>query len=519
MLLGLPSGSPGAMAASGAFSRGAGLSPSVEVLVAPPVAWQPAPVYGTLVPVPGLTFSVPSWHSAAAAATAAAAAQYPSSSFSSSSSSSPFYPMPPSSHPHAVTLAGGGGPPRAARSPADLRSSRLLVYFLSNLRYADASTLFGTTGNGEESVVGGGGVEDGDDDGMEAAAGGDAGEDEEVEDEEDEEDEGLSVGAPEEDLQDEETAGGDGDGDGDGDGETSDEEAVEDEEVEVEEAVVPGDDAPATLRGPLSALSAAEASVLHSRLVRQAALETFWAVLSDLRVARTCARGLASPAWHARHALALRVPAADLWLCEGPSDLVPVPLPAGGPVPAARLAALEGQLVGLCSSSTPPAVAMSHAASAAAVHAAATPTVKLALALQAGADPMSASSLAARPPPATTGGSGAAPTLVPAPCLPCLGLGYVRRVDRATGVLHILTPLPVSLAARVDVLVPWSGAHDLPPPLLFQSAPEGDPFCFEPRTILSTSAGKSSKGGTLRKNLKRRRLGGGGGGGGRNGGR
>ncbi len=83
----------------------------------------------------------------------------------------------------------------------------------------------------------------------------------------------------------------------------------------------------------------------------------------------------------------------------------------------------------------------------------------------------------------------------------------MRRYDRASGVLHILSPLPLPLASACDVLVSWAGAHDVPAPLLYRAAAgEGDPFCFRPGDIVSSKLGKGNKDGTLRKNLKRARL-------------
>lgn len=217
----------------------------------------------------------------------------------------------------------------------------------------------------------------------------------------------------------------------------------------------------------------------------------------------------------------------------------------------AKCACLEGQVVGLCSSapsssvsslmSSPPAStslsaprtgAGSHlpmhgtarttsaspaTASDAAVQLALTSAMRLAYALQlGGGNPLSVTSsntplllgTASVPAPATgSASSTAALALVPAARLPCLGLGYVRRYDRLTGQLHIVTPLPFDLvASHVDVLVGWTGAHDLPANLLYRAAPEGDPFCFDPSTVLSGRLGTASKAGQIRKNLKRKRL-------------
>jgi hypothetical protein len=101
----------------------------------------------------------------------------------------------------------------------------------------------------------------------------------------------------------------------------------------------------------------------------------------------------------------------------------------------------------------------------------------------------------------------AATTLtVPCSSLPCLGLAYVRHWDAATGRLHLLSPLPLAAARRAVVLVPWQGPSDVPAPLIFRAAAEGDPFCFHPRTVLAGSSAAAAASNPQRKQLKRRRL-------------
>ena len=89
--------------------------------------------------------------------------------------------------------------------------------------------------------------------------------------------------------------------------------------------------------------------------------------------------------------------------------------------------------------------------------------------------------------------------------LPCLGLAYVRHWDAAEGCLHLLSPIPLSLARHALVLVPWQGPSDVPATLLFRAAAEGDPFCFHPKTVLAGNAAAAASN-TQRKQLKRRRL-------------
>jgi hypothetical protein len=97
--------------------------------------------------------------------------------------------------------------------------------------------------------------------------------------------------------------------------------------------------------------------------------------------------------------------------------------------------------------------------------------------------------------------------------LHCLGLGYVRFLDEESRQLHILSPVPLVVAAQASALVPWRGASDLPATLLYRASPEGDAFCFHPASVASFKSGAGAAGaeGVARKNLKRRRLTGGGG--------
>jgi hypothetical protein len=229
-------------------------------------------------------------------------------------------------------------------------------------------------------------------------------------------------------------------------------------------------------------------------ILKAAVRSAFWRVLAEGSEARVPVTGLRSPALALSAATACVVPISDVVLATDASQ--PLHLsPAGEPLALLRLrggdgdhaqrhlaACAHGQLVGLCSTLLLPP-----------------------------------------PPPLLPGPGGpSAPTTVAvvAPSeLPCLGVGYVRAVDVAAGLLELVTPVPLSRLADVDVLVRWAGAPDLPAQLLFRAHPHGvDAFAVASHALAPTSA-STARSDHNRKQLKRQRLDGRGGGGRGRGGR
>jgi hypothetical protein len=242
-----------------------------------------------------------------------------------------------------------------------------------------------------------------------------------------------------------------------------------------DDAFAPG--APMTA-AQLESLPAAAAARLYWAHLRRAAQRTFWAALADQRLARAPVAGLLSPAFALRAARPLRVPIDDVQLVTDPAQLV-LPATAAAAVSAANgeqaalvADALVGQLVGLCcaaGAASPPGHGVTY-----------------------------------------SGWAQQAPLPTRASSLPCAGLGYVIRYDRASRCLHLVTPVPLaalaSPAAPVDVLVAWVGASDVPAQLLYRDDPVGDAFAF-PAATAPASRVAAAKSGFARKNLKRRRLG------------
>jgi hypothetical protein len=478
-----------------------------EALAPPPLAWQPAPGLGALsigsggaaFSVPAAVVRLPAWHNSAGT----------------------------EGEGGAEGDGGGGGaplpPPRAARSPPDLRAARLLLYFLSNLRFVSPEAAAGGAaaaaasaapegGAGEDRLAAAGEEEDaagGEEDaplasggeeppplaaptsgprvtavfdGEGAGAGGEASEGEE--------EERARGGAGEE------GSGTDGD---EGDG--GDDDADADHSAAAAAGLGGDDDADeGALRAcagagsaPLSLLPPAAAHALYWRALRSGARAAFLSVLNDTRLSRAPTAGARSPAYLAAAALAMKVPAGDVCVLLSPGQRLPLlrstagggweaALAGGGAAAAAAAAALVGHLVALCECGGEGGGGAD--ASAAAWDAAAAPF----------AAPLGA--LAPRAP---------APAALPAAALPCVGVGIVRHYDAVEGLLHVLTPLPLAAVARVRVLVAWGGQHDVPAALLFRAAPEGDPHCFHPQLLARVGGGNASSGGG-RKQLKRRRL-------------
>eukprot|EP00741_Cyanophora_paradoxa_P025722 tig00000388_g24821.t1 len=87
------------------------------------------------------------------------------------------------------------------------------------------------------------------------------------------------------------------------------------------------------------------------------------------------------------------------------------------------------------------------------------------------------------------------------PLAHCEGLGIVRGIDTARGVLHILTPVPPARLARVNTLV--RGALALPPPLLAQGPSRQDQYVVSEHLTASTAGAAPLR---PRPNLDRKRL-------------
>ena len=222
----------------------------------------------------------------------------------------------------------------------------------------------------------------------------------------------------------------------------------------------------------------------------------FWAAVSDQREARACLRGDSSPAFHFGESPCFQCPATDIAIFASASErlsssriseTVVRQSPIASPGWLSRRAISEshaslceaavGQLVGLCSSSL-----IRHASSDDILMNSATPAIRAGLFFS------------------------------PDPCasdLICLGLGFVRKFDRSTGLLHIASPLSLSAleSASINSLVLWSGSGgscDIPAQLLFCDSPTGDAFCFAPALVLAGAGegapngmgvGKAARGG------------------------
>ena len=229
---------------------------------------------------------------------------------------------------------------------------------------------------------------------------------------------------------------------------------------------------------------------------RDKADNVFRAAISDQREARACLRGDSSPAFHFREGPCFQCPATDIAIFASASErlsssrnleTVDRLSPFASPGWLSRCAISEshatlceaavGQLVGLCSLSS-----IRHQNSDDILMNSATPAIRAGLNLS--------------PEPSASD-------------LTCLGLGFVRKFDRSTGLLHIASPLSLSAleSASIDSLVLWSGSGgscDIPAQLLFCDAPGGDAFCFAPALVLAgagegapngVSAGKAASGG------------------------
>ena len=249
----------------------------------------------------------------------------------------------------------------------------------------------------------------------------------------------------------------------------------------------------------------------------------FWRVLSERREARAPVSGIESPAFALQWAEAVEVPAADVRICADASEAIELgrggdssssssramsnrspsattatattsTRAAGGSLrthhrhSATLLEGLRGQIVGLCSTTT--AEAMVPVAGSSGTSSSSS------IASDDGTMPAHSSSTDTRN------------YYVPASSLPCLGVGFVRSVDARRGVITLVTPvlLPALSAARVDVLVSWSGPNDAPPQLLYRGAAGGDAWAVEASSVAQTIVA-AAKAGVNRQNLQRRRLG------------
>ena len=359
-------------------------------------------------------------------------------------------------------------PPRAARSPVDLRSMRLMLYLLWGLtshapgEIASAASAAAANNGGGSQFDDAGDDEDGDDNDDQVSPSDDNIDDADVTAEGSAAEDGIA--AKDDDAEDEDV-GDDGDiAASDGAGE-SDDDAGADSDGDVGDGL--------DLSIPLTLQPPAEAVRQYWAALKRSVSSAFWRVLSEGSEARAPLTGLRSPALALALATPAVVPISDVLICISSSQrLGQARAVAGDDIRQRQLAScLHGQIVGLCSTLT------SHL------------------------DPTSL------------------PTATPSQ-LPCVGVGYVRCVDAERGLLSIITPVPVHRLCDVDVLACWSGAPDIPPQLLYRANPGGiDPFAVSSHALAPTSTA-TAKSDVNRKQLKRRRLDGGGGGtGGRGGGR
>ena len=207
-----------------------------------------------------------------------------------------------------------------------------------------------------------------------------------------------------------------------------------------------------------------------------AALRTvFWRIQSEKREARAPTSGIASPAYALSTAAAVSVPLSDvIMLADAMEDLpvravIPDSCRCDGAearcaacfagVPANTVDAAHvfiGQLVGLC--------CRAHTDDA----------------------------------------------VTRASLLPCVGIGLVRSVDATSGTLTLVTPVPLRVLKRVNVLVGWAGggALEMPPQLLFRGQPSADAYAVPAHTVVP-AVSASARNSANRVNLKRARLGGG----------
>lgn len=476
-------------------------APPTEVFTAPPAAYQPWATQGTAAgaaeqppPPPPRDFAslLAAVHRVGgqqlAALQAGAAASAPPPPAWNSGLGVCVYRLPPwhvaaMGAGQLVAVAGssssssstGGGkalPPRAARSPADLRAMRLALYLLSGLAaHAPGELAAAAVAAEAREQAGGAGGDDAD--------GASIGDDALVVDGDDDDD--ADGGAADE------PAGGDDDaGDyaaedgGDGEGGSVDELLLSsDEDAAAGAAAYDGST-------PLALQPAPAAGAAYWGLVKRAVRSAFWRVLAEGREARAPITGLASPAFALAAATPVLVPLSDVALVADASQ--PLALGAdGGPAGLGagndaaqrhRARCLHGQLVGLCSTR-----------------------------LQ------------------TPGLPPGARAVVRPSSLPCVGVGYVAAVDTDAGLLALVTPVPLAAlrggaagtgAGGVDVLVSWSGPHDLPSSLLYRAHPHGvDAFAVPPHALAPTATATARADTANRKQLKRRRLDGGGGRGGK----
>lgn len=559
---------------------------NVEILTAPTVAWQPSPLFGTLKRLPSVTYPLPAWYN-----DPMILPNVNHSSISLMNNSSLLTNYNNSSN--TANNNNTNGPPRAVRSPAELRGARLLTYLLSNLRYPNIDSLYSTLPSSamESSTESSSTIIDNDagednedmDTGINSSNGNnnntingtrkdkivpegsivsitdpsvpnkrihsdyfndklppstslpdDSGfpgplqnnnadstndmEEGANDDDEEEDDRSLSsVSIPS--MNDE--------NDGLNDDSGSDYED-DDDDTDSELASL------ATL--DLGTLSTKGAAQLYYKLIRHLAYRTFWSVLADTRIARTCVKGILSPAWYAMKSLCLKVPAVDMYITKSSNEFIPYPLhleknvhpqikefkdnitstidqplqsiPGILYIPLSidqhnKCKSIEGKIVGLSSTvlyhkllqptNTLPSLTELATKS--------TPTIRLSLEEQF-VNSYRTNTVVSN----TMNNHRNDGILYYSTRLPCLGIGYVRHYDSLRGILHILSPLPIEYTPFIDTLVPWNGAHDIPVNLLYRDAAEGDPFCYHPADIVSTFLAKAKKSGQVRKNLKRKRL-------------
>lgn len=419
-------------------------------------------------------------------------------------------------------------PPRAARSPADARALRLLLYLLSNLRYPDGSALVeqhvgemaakrsqqqqqtasasnARGGRGEEGDL------DSDGDGEAPDASPSAGDDSR-----------MGRSGTEDDAREERESEED-DADGDEEGTSSDlsEEAL----IELEKDPY--------AEQPLPSLTFIQAGHLYWHRVRIAGGTMFAGLYNDHRLARTPVRGIYSPAFHARVAVPLRVSPLAIHIALSASEHVPFshsyPNPNLSPTLGSELGQAHGQAY----------EDRLHKAEAIVGTLVALASTRLLPQRADGAMPSPVPSPvpSVAQPPSTPTPAPATAHSRPGTTLPCIGLAYVRGYDAravdtqgnaiAGGLLHLLCPVPHHLLSSVDVLLAWPGSGpEVPVQLMYAAAPEGDPFCFPTHgpagnsvllnardvqgagsaaSLAAVAAGKAVGGGQGRKNLKRRR--------------
>ena len=244
--------------------------------------------------------------------------------------------------------------------------------------------------------------------------------------------------------------------------------------------------------------------------VHAAVTSAFWRVQSERREARAPVGGAASPAFALSHSLQYRVPASDVAVFMDPSAVYSISSGGGGGCGGRSSGDGGGGTHGGAAAAAGCGSTSSSSSVSAVGAALASRGVTHALEGLRGQIVGLCSTKRVRAAPLPPSNSGAAlpppPLVIPVSSLPCLGVAYVTDVDTTTHTLTLSTPTPLSILACVDVLVCWAGGNDVPPQLMFRAAPGGDSFAVAASSVAPTVVAVA-KSDTNRKNVKRRRLG------------